>query len=102
MHVLVAQAFLDLDPAKSFVCHNDGNPLNNVATNLRRDSPAGNAADRSLHGTQQHTLTMDQVRYIRREYAAGGVTYRELGEELGVSTNAIGTVIRGQNWAWLK
>jgi hypothetical protein len=34
-------------------CHWNGNPADNRLTNLRWDTPAGNAADRERHGTNR-------------------------------------------------
>lgn len=55
VHALVAEAFLGARPPGAQVCHNDGNPANNVLANLRYDTPAGNAADRKLHGTEPNS-----------------------------------------------
>lgn len=52
-HSLVAKCFIpSKDPTKNQVCHIDGNPLNNVLSNLRWGSAKDNADDRSLHGRQ--------------------------------------------------
>lgn len=52
IHVLVAAAFIGPRPDGHYVCHNDGNPLNNHVDNLRYDTPAGNARDKRIHGTE--------------------------------------------------
>lgn len=36
------------------VCHNDGNPANNVVTNLRWDTKKANARDRLMHGNDKN------------------------------------------------
>ena len=36
---------------------------------------------------------------LRREYAAGDVTFRELGERYGVSTSTAGYAATGRTWA---
>lgn len=46
-------------------------------------------------------LTEDQVREIRSRYAGGGVTYKSLGMEYGVTKTAIGSLIRGEVWNWV-
>ena len=43
-------------------------------------------------------LTADDVREIRRRYAAGGVFYRELAAEYGVKTEAIYKIVRRRAW----
>lgn len=52
IHRLVAEAFIGPRPEGApFVCHNDGDHLNNAVTNLRYDNRSGNALDSVLHGT---------------------------------------------------
>lgn len=54
VHVLVAAAFHGPRPEGLEVCHNDGNPQNNVASNLRYDTMSGNMLDRVKHGTHHY------------------------------------------------
>ena len=51
VHVLVLEAFVRPRIESEYGCHNDGNRLNNSVSNLRWDSPSGNAVDQLLHGT---------------------------------------------------
>lgn len=51
VHALVALAFIGPRPEGLEVCHNDGNPQNNRADNLRYDTHASNMRDKRLHGT---------------------------------------------------
>jgi len=73
---------------------------------LRWDTPAGNAADRLIHGTDcrgeknvNAKLTVDAVRYIRR--MRGVLLQRELAEMFGVDNSTVGKVQRRNWWAWL-
>lgn len=51
-HRIVAEAFLGPSPfLKAEVCHNDGNGLNNYASNLRWDTRSNNHKDKVKHGT---------------------------------------------------
>ena len=61
------------------------------------------AADKRARGEAHYAskLTADQVREIRRSYAAGGITQRELAAEYGVSIQAIGHIIKHLTWAHL-
>lgn len=43
-------------------------------------------------------LTEEQVRDIRRLYAAGGVTYKELARRYGVAKYAIQSVVKRLTW----
>lgn len=43
-------------------------------------------------------LTIEQVREIRRVYAAGGITAKILGKQYGVSISAIYSVVKRETW----
>jgi len=43
-------------------------------------------------------LTIEQVRNIRTRYAAGGITYRVLGQDYGVSPITIEGVVNRRSW----
>lgn len=51
IHTLVAEAFIGPRPIDLMVCHNDGDPTNNVPSNLRYDTSVGNAQDAIRHKT---------------------------------------------------
>lgn len=51
IHVLVALAFLGPRPEGLVVCHNDGDYLNNKASNIRYDTYSENELDKVRHGT---------------------------------------------------
>lgn len=44
-------------------------------------------------------LKTDDVREIRRLYAKGGITQRELGQQFNVCRENIGAIIRGEHWS---
>jgi hypothetical protein len=109
IHSLVAEAFIGPRPAGKDVAHNNGHPQDNRVTNLRWATKKENQADRLAHGTAirgeiayNHKLTEGAVREIRRLWAAGGVTRRELAEHFRVSESAIQQIYMGKNWAWLE
>ena len=43
-------------------------------------------------------LTESDVIAIRKQYAEGGITYENLGQQYGVSSGAIARVVRRENW----
>jgi hypothetical protein len=43
-------------------------------------------------------LTADQVREIRKRYAVGDISQRQLGREYGVNGGAINGIVRGKKW----
>lgn len=53
VHALVAAAFIGARPEGYQVCHNDNNPQNNRADNLRYGTPWENMHDQIGHGTSQ-------------------------------------------------
>lgn len=64
VHRLVAESFVEKDSdEKTDACHNDGEPSNNVATNLRWDTHIGNMLDRHKHGTQPFGETHHSAKY---------------------------------------
>jgi hypothetical protein len=107
VHRLVAQAFMGDCPPGMQVCHNDGNKLNNVADNLRYDTPAGNSADRIEHGTSRRgedspraKLTVAQVHRIRRMGKTMG--RKRIAEAIGITEWAVRDILSGRNWGWLE
>ena len=78
VHALVMAAFIGPRPAGADVCHNDGDPSNNLLQNLRYDTRRGNLADAVKHGTAprgerhgQSKFTEADVRSIRKRLSAG-------------------------------
>lgn len=74
VHRLVALAFVEGAADGLFVCHNDGTRTNNVATNLRWDTPSENNRDQLRHGThpwafkthcaQGHEFSDDNTKHV--------------------------------------
>lgn len=54
VHVLMMLAFVGERPEGMDVCHNDGNPYNNVIENLRYDTKSSNCLDKKRHGTDYY------------------------------------------------
>lgn len=100
VHRLVYEAFVGPIPEGMFVCHNNGDPLDNRPDNLRVDTHEGNMRDRELHGNTPRGLrsgrtlvTPEQVDEISRRYQLG-VSKVGLARELGLSESAINTALR--------
>ncbi len=75
---VMAATFIGDRPAGMEVCHNDGNSLNNAASNLRYDTKKNNEADKIKHGRHQNgernpsaKLTDSEAAEIRRLRATG-------------------------------
>ncbi len=108
-HALVLSAFKGPRPEGKVCRHLDGNPANNVPSNLEWGTRQENEADKVRHGTvskrfgerhPQAILTAEQVLAIRRRRAAGEALV-PLAEEFGVSFQTISKVARGQRWGYL-
>jgi hypothetical protein len=50
VHTLVLEAFVGPRPTGYDACHDDGDPTNNLLTNLRWDTQSANGLDRTRHG----------------------------------------------------
>lgn len=102
---LVALAFHGEPPsAELHAAHNDGDPTNNVPSNIRWASAAENCADKLLHGTAQlgekHpavVLTEQEVRQIRAKYAEG-LSLKTLGRAYGVHFGTIWRIVQRLTW----
>ena len=67
-----------------------------LSLGTRLDNMRDAAAKRRLRS--RGTLTLDQANEIRRLYAAGGVTQRELGQRFGISEKATWRIIAGHSY----
>jgi hypothetical protein len=101
VHVAVAQTFFCDIPSGFHVCHNDNVTSNNRVTNLRIDTPTGNALDRRLTNTHwigarnpQARLTAEDATEIRTRTEPESI----LAEEFNVSMATIGRIRRGESW----
>jgi hypothetical protein len=107
IHVLVLEYFVGGKPDPAMEgCHNDGNPLNNHADNLRWDTSSGNKSDRLDHGTDQlgiknhqAKLTEDEVKYIRDNPRR--FTQTQLARKFKVSRATIQDIIYIKTWKHL-
>ncbi len=107
LHRLVLEAFVGPRPAGMQGCHNNGNPGDNRISNLRWDTPKGNAADKRRHGTELRgegianaKLSDAAVADIRRTYVHGkrGCGLRLLAKRYGVSVTTVAKVVQGTQW----
>ena len=106
IHRLVLEAFVGPRPKGMVTRHLDGNPQNNVPSNLAWGTQAENLADMALHGTkplgERHghaKLTNEQVCEIRR--LKGSMYQREIAGRYGVTQTMVGRILRGKAWTHL-
>lgn len=60
---------------------------------LELGTVADNNMDRNLRKRTAHKLTTEQVEAIRKEYAEGGVTQRQLGAKYGTTNSNISVIV---------
>lgn len=113
VHRLVLGAFVGPPGPGEEGCHNDGDPLNNAAENLRWDTHSANLSDMTEHGTRaappvfrgeahhNTTLTAEQVRAIRATPLVRGAKAR-MAREYGVSAQTIHRILEGRVWTHVR
>lgn len=99
VHAVVCETFHGPRPTPEHQArHLNGDKLDNRAGNVAWGTPAENTADKVRHGTLKVALTEQQVRSIRRQYATGGLSLRDLAVEYGVSKKTISVVVNRKQW----
>jgi predicted XRE-type DNA-binding protein len=105
IHHLVADAFLpEKCTTDRVVRHLNDVPSDNRACNLARGTYQDNAIDDVRNGGRTGSangnakLTEDIVREIRRLYATGEFSQRELARRFGVSQSVISRIVGRQIW----
>jgi hypothetical protein len=92
-------------PADFIVMHTCDRPPCVNPKHLRLGTHAENGADsarkaRRRRGSHNHQakLTEGQVLAMRDQYAAGGVTHRQLASQYGVSTALVSVILARKAW----
>ena len=105
VHRLILETFVGPRPQGMECRHLDGNPLNNHLINLCWGTRDENFADRvrlgeSSKGEDHHSakLTAEKVVAMRREYAAGGITYQQLADKYGVIRQTVEKAVTRVTW----
>jgi|SRR5580704_2657730 hypothetical protein len=121
LHQIVMLAFVGPCPDGEEVRHLDGNVMNNrwepgneaetraAGGNLVYGTHAANQRDQIAHGTLHLAvkvgsmrlnakLTEELVPVIRAEYAAGGVTERDLSVKYGINVSTLHRMLVRQTW----
>jgi len=100
----VLLAFVGPCPENCEACHEDGDPRNDAANNLRWDSHQSNIEDKQRHGTQQrgiqiHTAKLTEAEVIEiRSLREGGVLLRQLADRFGVTETMVSRICRRRSW----
>jgi hypothetical protein len=104
VHRLVAITWIGPPPSKLHcVLHDDDDPANNSAYNLKWGTNKNNSADMTSKGRQSRgesrplaKLTAEIVREIRN--LAKIIPQNKLAERYGVSTATLNAVVNGKTW----
>jgi hypothetical protein len=106
-HRLVAEAFHGPCPPGMECCHNDSDPQNCAASNLRWDTRANNHHDKVAAGTaprgERHPmakLTKARIAEMKTERSRTGHPYRAIASQFGISTMTAYRAITGKSWNW--
>lgn len=119
VHRLVGYAFIPNPHGKPYINHIDGNPSNNVASNLewvtarennrharatglaRMHAPPRLYRDSSWsrskrgHGNPRHRIPSSEIIEILRKHKEGVMTNREIGSMFRISMSYLGQLVRG-------
>lgn len=98
VHVMVAETFHGPRPPGMEACHDNGDPADCRASNVRWDTKRGNMADQVRHGTIGRRLTAEQVAAIRAE---PDTSRNELAARFGVTPGTISHIRTGHSWSRL-
>jgi hypothetical protein len=104
VHRLVLEAFVSPCPPGMEGAHLDGNPSNNMLSNLAWTTHLDNMRHKYRHGTMpvgeknwRARFTADDVREIRR-MAERGLSNAEIGRLAGTSKDAIWMIVNRRSW----
>jgi hypothetical protein len=105
VHRLVLEAFAGPCPDGMEACHNDGNLLNNMESNLRWDTRSANHLDKRAHGTSargmrnpQYKLTDEDVREIKRMLILG-YGQDTIAFKFNISQSNVSMISSGKTWS---
>lgn len=107
VHSLVADAFIGPLPPGKMCCHGDGDGSHNHVSNLRYDTPAGNSADRLIHGTNQpgeknHQAKLTDAAARKILSLKGSAPYRQIAADFSVSFTTIQKIMSGTGWQHVR
>ena len=108
VHRLVAEAFIPNPHKKKQVNHKDSNRTNNVVENLEwvthrenmKHAKDNNRFTNQSKGSNHHkaTITEDTVRAMRKLYAEGNYTQKQIAEEFSVHLSKAKHILAGRTW----
>lgn len=113
-HRIAWEIYNDKSAGNLKVLHSCDNPSCVNPKHLSLGTQADNIADMMLKGRSaskekrslpkrgelnpSHKLTHEQVLYIRKRYAEGGITNKQLATEMGISRTMIYQIVKYKKW----
>lgn len=102
-HHAVAYAFLGPRPDGTYVCHRDGDRLNNALSNIYYGTPSENVADARTHGTlavgeKAGSAKLTAIEIARIKKMAETHLQREICAEFGISQAQVSRIVNGKEW----
>lgn len=101
VHQLVCEAFNGARPNGYDTAHNDGNKLNNSATNLRWATRTDNSLDKRKHGTHVAGERHGAAKFSNDDIVEmfkmrdGGAQHKVIAAKFGAHVNYIARIMRG-------
>ena len=97
---MVLHTYVEEKPKGSLTLHRNDKKQDNRLVNLYYGSRSDNHHDRTRNGARK--FSPSQVRKMRKLYANGGITHKEIAEKFGGNDIHIGYIIRGEQYASIK
>ncbi len=98
IHKLVTLSFLGERPFKKQINHKDGVKKNNRLNNLEYLTCSQNNTHAFRTGLRKNKLKYKQVISIRKQYAKGNITQKELSRKYLIAESNICLIIQNKKW----
>jgi len=105
VHHLVLNAWRGERPEDSYACHRDDNKQNNNLSNLYWGTIKDNMVDKRKNGRiargsaiGSSKLNEKEVISMRKEYANGGLTQRQIAKKYNMAQSTIWAALNNKNW----
>lgn len=92
VHRLVAQAFIDKPKGKEFINHKDGNPQNNVVSNLEWVTAKENTHHALVNGLRKMKIPFNKYDYVCKEYLKGR-TMQDTADEFNAHNTRVRDIL---------
>jgi hypothetical protein len=101
VHGMVCTAFHGRKPPGRQVAHENGDPWDNRASNLRWATPAENADDKKVHGRWGRRFTEEEIRAMKRRLADGAPGV-DVAREFRTTSGFVSGVRTGKQWSHVQ